>query len=96
MVDLDTLNEACDNRRLTGSEGEVGIDMERSDGCEISLDRLGLNSATIAGDPAHDGMLGGGEDGAVGVVEVMELNVLNELALASGVCPAGAGSEPMP
>ena len=44
MVPLDSPNEAGDNGRFTGSEGEIGVSVEGANGGEVGLDSLGLDT----------------------------------------------------
>ena len=63
---------------------------------EVGFDCFGLDPAGKRGDPGHDCVLGGREDRAIGVVEAVKADMVDEGALTSGVCFSGVCGKAMP
>jgi hypothetical protein len=81
VVLLDSSNEAPDDGRLTGCEGKIGISVEGTNGSEVGFNGFGLDTSSEVSDPRHDSILGGREDRSVRIVEAVETNEVDKLAL---------------
>jgi hypothetical protein len=78
VVALDTTYESLHDGRFRDCERQVSIDVEGTNGRQVALNCFGLNTTSETGDPGHDGWLGSGQDGAVGIVETMKFDMVNE------------------
>ena len=63
---------------------------------KVRFDRLGLDSSAEPGNPCHDGVLAGRQEGAVRVCESADGGEGDERFLPDTVGCAGAGRDAMP
>lgn len=83
MVSFDAMQDILYEEGFSGMEGEAGVNMEGMYCREVYFDCFRLHLADEVSGPGEHSRFRGWEDGAIGIVQTVELGIENKLLLSS-------------